>query len=589
MISHQADTQAHLSAEADDRQTPVSSAAADLEGLNVFARLGRFPIGDDVFGVARELRCLYSDKNSPSPTEKAALGKNAQHTPLRETKLVSRRTFSEALQRRYQEKANDEAVSGLHRTAPAASAKHLMSTGQWIVAIAILASLLVGLAIAPIAALITLNAAATLYLVGAILFRLYLAWSVVDHKLDGDAPAIPADADLPTVTILLPLYRETRSLPILADSISALDYPKEKLDIKLILEADDRGTLKEAERLGLDQQFDFIIVPPGAPQTKPKACNYALAFSRGALTVIYDAEDTPEPDQLKKAAAAFASGPEDMVCVQARLNYYNADENWLTRLFALEYALWFDSLLPALHKMDAPIPLGGTSNIFITEKLRELGGWDPYNVTEDADLGLRIARRGFRTGLIDSTTLEEANCKTPNWLRQRSRWMKGYIQTWFVNMREPSAMSGKGGLGGFLSTHMFIGGTVFSALINPILWAVFAYWLATRSEGVNALFPEPLMTLNLFALLFGNALFIYLAMLAPLKRGWPALSPAALLAPIYWWLTSIAAYKAVWQLITRPWFWEKTRHGVSAASDAKRRAAIARVRAANGVIKSDAA
>ena len=205
------------------------------------------------------------------------------------------------------------------------------------------------------------------------------------------------------MTVLLPLFDEADCLPQLATAMAALDYPKDKLDIKLVLEERDAATRAEAARLGLADKFDVIVVPASAPQTKPKACNFALAFARGDLVVIYDAEDQPAPDQLRKAAAAFAAGPPTLACVQARLNYYNADENWLTRLFSLEYALWFDSLLPALQKLRAPIPLGGTSNILRTDVLTAIGGWDPYNVTEDADLGLRMAASGVRDRRTDLT------------------------------------------------------------------------------------------------------------------------------------------------------------------------------------------
>ncbi|MEX0644337.1 MAG: glycosyltransferase family 2 protein, partial [Parvularculaceae bacterium] len=368
---------------------------------------------------------------------------------------------------------------------------------------------------------------------------------------------------MPVVTILLPVFDEAQGLPILVKAISAIDYPSDKLDIKLLLEADDSATIKEARRLGLDRLFDCVVIPPSEPRTKPKACNHALYLARGDLVVIYDAEDAPEPDQLKKAAAVFAASDQGLACLQARLNFYNANENWLTRLFALEYSLWFDLLLPALDRLRIPIPLGGTSNFFRTRTLIEIGGWDPYNVTEDADLGLRLARRGYRTEILDSTTFEEANCNVANWIRQRSRWMKGYMQTWLVHMRDPNEFYRVAGWRGALATHLFVAGNFFSALINPISLVVFIAWLLTRAEIISVAFPGPLLALNLFALIAGNAFFIYLGVIAPLKRGWPELAPYAILAPVYWWLTSIAAYKAFWQLLTRPSYWEKTDHVLS--------------------------
>ncbi len=535
----------------------------------------RLPETRDPHGVRSELRAARPD---------APFCPATPDFPLRRTKVVPAATFQREIKRRYANRAGTVATDALATLDPKNSARRLLDARQ--AAFAVIATLLaiMWFVKAPVSALVALNVLATAYLTATIAFRAYLAASVYGTPYRAAEPqadgAALSDDDLPTVTVLLPLFRESDSLPSLARAIAALDYPADKLDVKLILEEGDAATRAEAAALQLEAAWDLIIVPPSQPQTKPKACNFALAFARGELTVIYDAEDEPEPDQLRKAAAVFADAADNVVCVQARLNYFNPHENWLTRLFALEYALWFDSLLPALRRLGAPVPLGGTSNIFRTKKLCELGAWDPFNVTEDADLGLRIARKGYRTELIDSSTLEEANCELGNWLRQRSRWMKGYIQTWLVDLRGPARGDDGGLLRGLATSQLFIAGTVFSALINPILWSVFAFWLVTRSADVGLVFPEPLLTLNLFALLFGNALFIFLAMIAPFKRGWSDLSPWAALAPLYWWLMSVAAYMAVWQLIRRPHFWEKTNHALSAEARARRIDAIAALRAA---------
>jgi glycosyltransferase XagB len=182
-----------------------------------------------------------------------------------------------------------------------------------------------------------------------------------------------------------------------------------------------------------------IVVPCGLPQTKPRALNYALCFARGSLLTIYDAEDIPDPRQLRRAAAAFAVLPQDTACLQAELVFDNANENWLTRQFTIEYAMLFGMILPALAAHRLPLPLGGTSNHFRIDALRRAGAWDAYNVTEDADLGIRLARLGFDTDTITSCTYEEANVSLRNWMRQRTRWMKGFLATWLVHMREPLA------------------------------------------------------------------------------------------------------------------------------------------------------
>ncbi|MEQ8177598.1 MAG: glycosyltransferase [Amphiplicatus sp.] len=492
---------------------------------------------------------------------------------------LPRRQFERALQARFRDELVDASVSALRRSAPQSSAHRLLSFPQAAAGAFLALTVAAFFAAAPLALLIALNAGATLYFIAAIGFRVYLTVITLRLPPKVDAPPPLPDARLPTVTILLPVHDEADSLASLRTAIDAIDYPRERLDIKMLIEQDDAGTLAEAKRLGLDEAFDLILIPRSAPQTKPKACNHALQLARGELIVIYDAEDAPAPDQLRKAAAAFAVADETLICMQAQLNYYNADESWLTRLFALEYALWFDSFLPALEALRMPIPLGGTSNIFRTEALKKLGGWDPYNVTEDADLGLRLAREGFRTAILDSTTLEEANCQTGNWVRQRSRWLKGYMQTWLVHMRDPAGLVRATGWRGFAAMQLFVAGNVFSALINPVLWAVFAFWLATRSASIASVFPEPLLSLNLAAFVLGNCFFIYLAVIAPLKRGWPELAPNALLAPAYWALTSIAAYRALWQLFTRPFFWEKTDHMLSPAAQLRREEALERLKA----------
>ncbi len=347
-----------------------------------------------------------------------------------------------------------------------------------------------------------------------------------------------------------------------------LDYPKSKLDVKLVLEADDVDTIDAAKRLGLEAIFEIIRVPPSQPKTKPKACNYALRFARGQLLTIYDAEDKPEPSQLRKVVAAFAKASPETACIQARLNYYNADENWLTRMFALEYTLWFDFYLPALEWLRIPIPLGGTSNHFKLDVLRDIDAWDPYNVTEDADLGVRLTQRGYRVGVVNSTTYEEANVSIPNWIRQRSRWLKGYMQTWLVHMRKPVHLYRSTGMRGFWGFQFFVGGTFFVALMSPLLW------LAIFTGAMTSVFPPALLYLSMFNLLVGNGFFIYMTLVAGFKRDYMKLAPYALTVPLYWMLQSVAAYKGLWQLIRNPFYWEKTTHGISKYMDAERQAAL---------------
>lgn len=458
------------------------------------------------------------------------------------------------------------AINNLSQTHPEESAKRMLSPQQMTIFCTLLIITGVIASQWPLSTLIVLNAAATIYYLCAIVFRVWLVALGLTAEVHAPTPARAANRTLPGITILLPLHRDAKALPMLANAINTLDYPDYKKDVKLLLEECDRDTIAEAYRLRLDKKFHVIIVPKQAPQTKPKACNVGLELARGELIVIYDAEDSPEPDQLRRAAAAFAGRDENLACVQARLNYYNRKDNWLTRLFTLEYSLWFDWLLPALQRMGAPIPLGGTSNFFKTNVLRAVGGWDPYNVTEDADLGLRLSRLGYRVEVIASTTFEEANCKASNWVRQRSRWLKGYLQTWLVHMRHPQRIIATTGWRGFMAVQLFVAGNLFSATINPLMWAVFIVWLAWRPPIFEQLFPAPLFQLNMFSLVLGNLFFVFMMMIGPLKRGWGELSIYGLTAPAYWLLTSFAAYKALWQAVWRPHYWEKTEHVISDAA-----------------------
>ena len=460
------------------------------------------------------------------------------------------------------------AVMDLAEQDPVLSAQQVFTPAQVVIGYGLLSMLLAGLAVEPIATLIVLNVAMSLFYLGNFVFKGILV-SVGggrsadhDHEIAIAARAL-RDEDLPVFTVLVPMFREHKMLAGLADALRQLDYPLGKLDIKIVLEADDHETIEVARTLGLEGVFEIIRVPPSQPQTKPKACNFALQFARGEYLVVFDAEDRPEPDQLRKVVATFRRSPPNTACLQCRLNYYNAAENWLTRMFALDYSLWFDQVLPGLERLNVPIPLGGTSNHFKIAVLRELHGWDPFNVTEDADLGIRLTQKGYRVGVVDSTTFEEATCHAGNWIRQRSRWMKGYMQTFLVHTRRPLHLLRSTGPLGFLGFVFFIGGTVLSALFNPVFWAMYVFWLVALAAGLDPMFPQLLLFLSLFNLLAGNGAFVYLSMLAPIRRGWLHLVPYSLSVAGYWVLISIAAYKALWQLLRNPFYWEKTQHGLS--------------------------
>lgn len=416
------------------------------------------------------------------------------------------------------------------------------------------------------------------------------------------------ESDLPLYTLLLPLYRESAVAEKILKRIDRLDYPKDKLDVKLLLEADDRETRAALQKIVLPPYCHVIDIPDGLLRTKPRACNYGLAAAKGKYSVIYDAEDAPEPDQLKKAVIAFRDHDSDgkLLCVQARLNYYNRNQNWLTRFFTVEYSTYFDLTLGGLQAFRLPLPLGGTSNHFKTAELQSLGGWDPFNVTEDCDLGIRIYEDGCRTILLDSTTWEEANSRPWNWLRQRSRWVKGFIQTHFVHYRHPMDTIRRLTLWGAGGCYVLVGGSVVMMLANLIFWPLILLYLFLLvhgechgetllemmigprsgqeiyrgiSVGAWHIKAWPLMYVgadeNVFfsrmsqvfflgsiVLLFSNFLLILVHVAACIKRRFFSLIPWALLMPLYWVMISMGAWKGAIQFFTNPFYWEKTIHGL---------------------------
>jgi hypothetical protein len=378
---------------------------------------------------------------------------------------------------------------------------------------------------------------------------------------------------LPTYAILVPLYREAEIVAHTVRSIMALDYPTDRLDVLLLVEEDDPDTLRAVRALSLPGHIRVLMIPAGRPKTKPRACNVGLSHATGEHLVIFDAEDRPDPDQLLKAVAVFRRLPPSLGCLQAKLNFYNRSDSILARCFALEYSAWFDLFLPGLHALRCPIPLGGTSNHFRTEALRRVGGWDSYNVTEDCDLGIELARHGIETRVLDSTTWEECPGTAWSWLKQRSRWMKGYWQTFLVHTRRPAAVAAEIGLCRYLQTLVMVGGHIFTMLVNPVSWAILAVWLF---QPWRLFFPESPWTVVpvvLSSFLLGiNLLFVAVHGLAGWRRRLSGAWWCALFMPVYWGMISIGAVRGFVQFFWAPHFWDKTVHGHSQAASAEKTA-----------------
>jgi cellulose synthase/poly-beta-1,6-N-acetylglucosamine synthase-like glycosyltransferase len=250
------------------------------------------------------------------------------------------------------------------------------------------------------------------------------------------------------------------------------------------------------------------------------------------------------------------------MCLQSLLNFYNPTENLLTRWFSLEYSYWYDYYLEGLDRVGAPLPLGGTSNHFRVRQLREIGGWDPYNVTEDADLGVRISTKKMMTAMLNSYTYEEANKRLGSWIRQRSRWFKGYLQTYLVHMRHPGKLRKNMGWKQFFFFQLTFGGNILLPLANPLLWAVTILTLLVPGL-FDFLFFYPMVYVCIVNLVVGNTVHILLH-IGPyaIKKNYTSI-PLALAIPLYWVLISVGAWRGALQLVTKPFKWEKTEHGIS--------------------------
>lgn len=545
------------------------SLGVAFEPLDGIAR-ARCPVGDDTLIQSTATGLLPLSDNGELVLVVAPRGLAARRliTILESDPALAQRfrfTTGERLSRFVLRQAGEavaaRATNRLKQTFPALSAgprsAHKVSVPLALAGVIAV----VGTGIAPLVAL---------HVIAVTLAAVFLAWlglrlaTALIPKLRPRQSAMSDDA-LPVYSVVSALYREAIAVDGLLRAIEHLDYPAEKLDVIVALEADDDETRAAIAARRYRVPISVVTVPPGGPRTKPKALNFALAFARGTFTVIYDAEDRPEPNQLRRALQAFVSGSRKLACVQARLCIDNTVDSWLARLFTAEYAGQFDVFLPGLAVGHLPLPLGGSSNHFRTTTLRAIGAWDPYNVTEDADLGMRLARFGYLATMIDSTTYEEAPAQLDPWLRQRTRWFKGWMQTWLVHMREPHRLLRELGWPGFCCFQLMVGGNTLAVLVHPL----FLLGLTTV-----ALTGVPLWTSDTFTGVVLPSIYASTASLGYLvsaglgllglsRRGLMANAWVLLLTPVHWLLLSIAAWRALHQLVVAPYAWEKTTHGLA--------------------------
>ncbi|MEI6701892.1 MAG: glycosyltransferase family 2 protein, partial [Actinomycetota bacterium] len=460
----------------------------------------------------------------------------------------------------------DEAIHGLRRRNPLGSASVTFTRGQKYVTIGLGLSVLLCGALWP-KSTVTWGIGIFTFIYLVTLFdrvRLFSAGLSSREMLmisDEEALAL-TDEELPIYTVLLPAYGEPDVIAQLLAGVGKLNYPREKLQLLLLLEADDDSTVDSAYASNDSSLFEIVLVPAAEPRTKPKACNYGLLRATGSIVTIYDAEDIPDPLQLRRVVASFNRLPQEVVCIQAKLVFYNDTQNYLTRWFTSEYDQWFGYILPGLMAVKSPIPLGGTSNHIKTEVLVEAGGWDPFNVTEDCDLGFRLAKQGYETAVLDSATYEEANSDPINWIRQRSRWYKGYMQTFLVNFRSPVATFNDFGFKRTLRLITLSIGLPLLTATNMVFWLLTLTWILGQPDVMRKFFPPLTYFGALISLVLGNAAIMYMGLIVAREDRKHHLLVAAFTTPIYWVLMSVAAIKAIVQLLFQPSYWEKTHHGL---------------------------
>ncbi|WP_227267352.1 glycosyltransferase family 2 protein [Roseobacter weihaiensis] len=372
---------------------------------------------------------------------------------------------------------------------------------------------------------------------------------------------------LPRVSVLVPLLHEREIAGQLIDRLSRLTYPKSLLEVVLVLEASDTLTRETIARTSLPDWMRVIEVPEGGDlTTKPRALNYALDFCRGSIIGVWDAEDWPEADQIERVVTRFQAAPAKTACIQGVLDYYNSRTNWLTRCFSIEYATWWRVLLPGIANLGLVVPLGGTTLFFRRRALEALGGWDAHNVTEDADLGLRLARHGYVTELLPTVTHEEATSRSWPWVRQRSRWLKGFLITYFVHMRDVRRLWRDLGPARFMGVQTLFFATVTQFALAPVLWS---FWLilAGFDHPVSTTLTSGVVTAMIALFVFSELLTMTAGLVATADKPRRHLIPFLPTMGLYFTLGTFAAYKALWEIVQAPFFWDKTQHGVSALTD----------------------
>lgn len=506
---------------------------------------------------------------APDGRELASLKKRVLGN--REFRMRSRITTRQAnltnLIQRSSKALLNKAIHGLSTAFPQRSARLVISPRQAVILLLVVQMLAMIAYRSHGHVLLALHLVASALYLGCIGLRLLSIPGLKRRWSAGFSRLIPgnmlAEGQLPTYSILVAVYQEVSQIDDLVAALAQLRWPPERLEVKLVCEADDAATMTACRsaigRLGL-ASFTVIVVPPSRPRTKPRALSYALPLCTGEYVVVYDAEDRPHPLQLREAHAAFRTGSPMLACLQAPLVIHNYQDGWLAQFMAIEYSVQFDALVPMLAHFGLPVPLGGTSNHFRRSVLIEVGGWDPYNVTEDVDLGLRLAREGWQVGTITSPTYEEAPSSFAVWCKQRTRWFKGWYQTLLVHTRQPVQLLDELGPAGMLAFILLMPGLAISCLVHPLLLYHVIVRLAEPVLSGSFGQQSYLFWLDLTTILLGYLTLALIALYTLPLRGLQTLRGVLWRLPLYWMLLSIAAWRALWQLIYKPHHWEKTPH-----------------------------
>ncbi len=421
----------------------------------------------------------------------------------------------------------------------------------------------------PRAAFGVLVAIALMAMAGNVGLRLLAVVRVMLARRSGSAPQTEHVHAVrpPPMSIMVPLFRERAVAERLVARLGRLTYPRGLLEVCLVVEEDDHITQETLTGITLPGWMRVIVVPGGSVKTKPRALNFALGQCRGEIIGVYDAEDAPAPDQLERVAAAFEASPREVACLQGILDFYNARRNWLSRCFTVEYASWFRVILPGLARMGLVLPLGGTTFFIRRSVLEEVGGWDAWNVTEDADLGIRLARRGYRTELIETVTEEEANSWAWPWVRQRSRWLKGYAMTWALHMRDPGRLWAELGGWRFMGVQVLLLGTLAQFVLAPAIWS---FWLMIFGlpHPMAGLVPGAVLMGLWGVLILSEVVTVATGVLAVSRPGRRWLLPWVPTLHLYYPLAVLAVLRGLAELAYRPFYWDKTEHGAFDVAEA---------------------